>query len=129
MIIDKDRPSTWKKYQPGLCEGCFAGCCTMPVEVKVSDLIRLELVDVDEVENTSLKKTAKRLMKEGWIKSYRQETGLFMLSQKSNDDCLFLDDKRLCKVYEKRPDTCRQFPNVGPRPGFCPAKKQSLKVR
>ena len=93
----------------------------MPVEIKSSDLVRLDLTDVDELEN-SIKKVAKRLKKEGVISSYREGTDLFMLTQKSNDDCYFLDSKtRLCTVYEKRPDTCRDFPTrVGPRIGSCP---------
>ncbi|MNT74825.1 Flagellin N-methylase [compost metagenome] len=95
----------------------------MPVEVKLSDLIRLGVTDEDEASG-SIKKLAKRLMREGIIVSYRQGTEFFMLQQKSNRDCLYLDTKtRLCTVYEKRPDTCRQFPSIGPRPGFCPVSK------
>lgn len=95
----------------------------MPVEIKLSDLIRLELVTEDEASG-SIKKLAKRLIKEGIIVSYRQGTEFFMLSQKANNDCLFLDSKtRLCTVYEKRPETCRLFPSIGPRPGFCPGSK------
>ena len=93
----------------------------MPVEVKLSDLIRLQLVTEDEAAG-SIKKMVKRLIKDGLIVSYRQGTEFFMLSQKANRDCIFLDSKtRLCTVYEKRPDTCRDFPSIGPRPGFCPA--------
>lgn len=95
----------------------------MPVEIKASDLIRLEIATQDEVDN-SVKKLAKRLKKEGYISSYRDGTEFFMLTQKPNDDCYFLDSKtRLCSVYEKRPDTCRQFPSqMGTRVGFCPVE-------
>lgn len=94
----------------------------MPVEIRLSDLIRLGVVTEDEAAG-SVKKVAKRLTREGIIVSYRQGTELFMLTQKANRDCLYLDSKtRLCTVYEKRPDTCRQFPSIGPRPGFCPGK-------
>lgn len=93
----------------------------MPVEVKLSDLIRLEVVSSDEASG-SLKKLVSRLKKDGIIQSYRQGTELFMLVQKANEDCIFLDSKtRLCTVYEKRPETCRDFPlHVGTRVGFCP---------
>lgn len=92
----------------------------MPVEVKLGDLIRLDLVTEDEALG-SIKKVVKRLMREGVIVSYRQGTEFFMLSQKANRDCLFLDSQtRLCTVYEKRPDTCRNFPAIGPRANFCP---------
>ncbi len=97
----------------------------MPVEVKVEDLLHLGLVTVDEIQQ-SLKKTAKRLKKEGVITSYREGTDFFMLTQKSNEDCYFLDSKtRLCTVYDRRPNTCRDFPTrVGPRVGFCPYQRK-----
>ncbi len=123
MKPDIDRPSTWKQYRTEMCTGCFGGCCTMPVEVKLSDLIRLGLVTQDEADG-SIKKLAKKLIKEGYVTSYRQGTDLFMLSQKANRDCYFMDTKtRLCTVYEKRPEVCRQFPSIGPRPGYCPGFK------
>lgn len=92
----------------------------MPVEVKLSDLIRLGLTDEDEAQG-SIKKLAKRLQREGHIVSYRTGTEFFMLAQKANEDCIYLDSKsRLCTVYERRPETCRKFPEIGPRPGYCP---------
>jgi excinuclease ABC subunit B len=71
------------------------------------------------------KKGYKKLIKEKKIIYFREATGLFMLMQKANKDCIFLDLKsRKCTVYSKRPDVCRNFPDKGPRPGFCP---QALK--
>jgi Fe-S-cluster containining protein len=120
---DKDRPSTWVKYRNGLCEGCYGSCCTMPVEVRASDLLRLGIATVDEVEG-SKKKLGRRLIKERLVMSYREGTDLYMLAHKPNGDCAFLDSKtRLCTVYEKRPDVCREFPSIGPRPGFCPSRR------
>ena len=125
MRTDKDRPSTWKKYDQTNCTHCRANCCSMPVEIKIDDLIRLEIASRDEVEN-SIKKLAKRLKKEGYISSYREGTEFFMLTQKPNSDCYFLNSQtRLCTVYEKRPDTCRQFPSqMGTRIGFCPMERK-----
>lgn len=124
MKTDKDKPWTWVKYREGLCNGCYGSCCTMPVEIKAADLVRLGLATEDEIA-ISAKKVAKRLIKEGVLSSYREGTGNFMLTQRSNDDCYFLDLKtRLCTVYETRPDTCRQFPAIGPKPGFCPSRKK-----
>lgn len=123
MKVDIDRPSTWIRYREGLCQGCHGGCCQMPVEVHFDDLLRLGVVSEDE-RSSSRKKLANRLLKDKVIQSYRHGTDLFMLSQKANRDCHFLDlQSRLCTVYEKRPNVCRQFPSIGPRPGFCP--KQS----
>lgn len=125
MIVDKDRPSTWKKYDSQFCIQCKAGCCTMPVEVKGSDLVRLNVISSDELEN-SVKKAAKKLKKIGIISTYRDGTDYFMLTQRPNGDCYFLDPKtRFCTVYENRPDTCREFPAVrGTRVGFCPSIKK-----
>jgi Fe-S-cluster containining protein len=125
MYPDKDRILTWKKYNADFCTSCLGHCCSMPVEVKAKDLIRLEITNEDEIQN-SIKKTAKRLKKEGYISSYREGTEFFMLTQKANSDCFFLDSRsRLCTVYDKRPDTCRDFPSrVGPKIGFCPSEKK-----
>ncbi len=119
---DVDRPSEWIRHKDSLCKGCWAGCCTMPVEVDLKDLIRLGFTTEDEAK-LSPKKLAKRLIKEKIVKSYRAGTGLFMLEQKQNRDCIFLGKDRLCTVYEKRPGVCRSFPSIGPRPGFCPAAR------
>mgnify|MGYP001405773435 CR=1 FL=1 len=120
MRPDKDKPWTWIRYRKGMCEGCSGDCCTMPVEVKGTDLVRLGLASEDEL-TSSPKKLAKRLSKEGVIQSYREGTQLFMLASRPNGDCRFLHPTtRLCTVYENRPGVCREFPAVGPKPGFCP---------
>lgn len=97
----------------------------MPVEIQADDLVRLGLTTEDELQS-SVKKVAKNLKKQGIISSYREGTQFFMLTQKSNGDCYFLDSKtRLCTVYDRRPNTCRQFPEVvGPRIHFCPYEKK-----
>lgn len=119
-----DQPSKWKLFRNGSCESCWGSCCTMPVEVKMEDLVRLGLITEDET--VSPKKVFKKLSKEKYVTSYRQGTGFFMLTQKPNDDCIFLDSKtRLCTVYEKRPGVCREFPKIGPRPGHCPYKNKN----
>lgn len=118
---DAQRPSTWTKYRKGLCEGCWAGCCTLPVEASAVDLIRLGLATEEEAA-ISLKDLAKRLLKEKWIQSFNPKAQLFVLAQVGGRDCVYLDEQRLCKVYDRRPQVCRKFPEIGPRPGFCPAK-------
>ena len=49
-IVDVDRLDTWTRYRAGLCDTCAANCCTMPLEVQLPDLVRLELVDPFEAE-------------------------------------------------------------------------------
>ena len=100
----------------------------MPLEVRITDLIRLGLVD--NIEESSLTKRdlqriAKNLQKSGVVKSYRESTGLFLMQEKTNGDCRFLNEFRLCDVYEARPNVCRQFPEkMGLRLGFCPFQKK-----
>ncbi len=86
--------------------------------------MRLGLASEDEAAG-SLKKLAKRLEREGLIQHFQQSTQLFVIEQRHGRDCIFLHEKtRLCTVYEKRPEVCRQFPKIGPRPGFCPARRK-----
>jgi len=88
----------------------------MPVEVSFSDLVRLGVADALEKP----KQAAVRLIRARIVKTYRAGTGLFQLEQKSDRSCVFLDENRKCSAYENRPDVCRRFPQIGPRPGFCP---------
>jgi Fe-S-cluster containining protein len=104
-----------------MCDGCYSGCCTLPVEAGPADIIRLELATEEEMA-LSPKKVAKRLEREGMIQMFRAKTQLFILQQQNGDDCIFLDKNRMCTVYLKRPEVCRSFPKIGPRPGFCPCK-------
>jgi Fe-S-cluster containining protein len=94
----------------------------MPVEVTIEDLLRLGKISEDDL-HISRGKFVNRLKKEGLISSYREATKKFMLANRPNGDCLFLDEKsRLCTVYAKRPQLCRDFPMLkGNRPGYCPA--------
>ncbi len=124
--VELDDPRTWKKYRAELCRACHADCCTMPVEVRAYDIVRLGLADEIEIQDRE-RKVANQLIKDGVIKSYREKTGLFTLTQKSNGDCFYLDKNRLCTVYEKRPEVCRKFPlTMSRRPGYCPATTKIL---
>ena len=120
-IVDVDRPETWTKYRSGLCDDCAANCCTMPVEVKLPDLVRLGLVDDFEAQHEAAKQIAKRLTKAGLVEHFNFKNSIFTLARRASGDCHYLDAvTRRCTVYEKRPNTCRLHPQVGPRPGHCP---------
>lgn len=124
--VDVDRTETWTRYRKGLCDGCAARCCTMPVEVRVSDLLRLGLVETFEAEHETPAAIARRLQRAGIVEHFSHKHAIFTLAQRAGGDCLYLDGKsRLCTVYERRPDTCRQHPAVGPRPGYCPYERAS----
>ncbi|MBY0370322.1 YkgJ family cysteine cluster protein [bacterium] len=124
--VDVGRPSTWLRYKQSMCQGCHGLCCTLPVEVSVADLQRMELITADEVR-WSVRKIAKKLIDQGVVRSFRVRTGLFTLEQRPNGDCVVLDKNRLCVLYERRPQVCRMFPALGPRPGFCPSKRKSTR--
>ena len=120
-IADIDRPETWTRFKSGMCESCSAICCTMPVEVRMVDLIRLNLVDAFEAEHESPKQIARRLSKAKLIDHFNFKNSIFTLARRANGDCHYLDTHtRRCTVYENRPNTCRLHPQVGPRSGYCP---------
>lgn len=122
-VVDIENPETWIPYKKSLCLDCWSGCCTLVVEVTAEDLIRLELTDQWEIEN-SLKNLIKRLKKERIIKRYNFKKSKFVLEQNGGEDCIYLDQNRNCSVYEKRPSVCRKHPTIlGPRPGWCPYKQ------
>jgi len=114
-----DRLDLWRRYRNGDCEGCWSGCCTFPVEMSVHDLIRLGHATEDEAA-TSLSRLGKRLIQAGVLQSYRAATQVFVLAQKPSRDCIYLGSDRRCTVYDRRPEVCRQFPKIGPKPGSCP---------
>ena len=120
-IVDVDRTETWTRYRAGLCDSCVANCCTMPLEVRLPDLVRLGVVDPFEVEHEAPKQIAKRLEKAGLIDHFNFKREVFTIARRASGDCHFLDAKtRRCTVYEQRPDTCRKHPLVSPRPNHCP---------
>lgn len=120
-IVDVDRLETWSKYKSGLCASCAANCCTMPLEVQLSDLVRLGLVDAFEVDNVEHKLIARRLLKTRLIDHYNPRHDIFTMARRASGDCNFLDaTTRRCTVYDQRPETCRLHPQKkSPRPGFC----------
>ncbi len=90
----------------------------MPVEVRVPDLLRLGLVEPFEAEHETPAAIARRLQRAGIVGHFSHKHAVFTLAQRAGGDCLYLDaTSRLCTVYERRPETCRQHPAVGPRPG------------
>ncbi|KDB50503.1 hypothetical protein X805_39020 [Sphaerotilus natans subsp. natans DSM 6575] len=120
-IVDVDRLETWTRWRAGLCDRCAANCCTMPVEVRLPDLVRLGLVDPFEAEHEEPRLIARRLVKARQVERYNQKNGIFTMARRANGDCQFLDtNTRRCTVYENRPNTCRKHPQVGPKPGHCP---------
>ena len=116
---DINRLETWTRFRESLCRSCRATCCSLPVEVQVEDLVRMGVVDAFDAQEQP-KRLAKRLMKEGVVEHFNHKHARFTLTRMSNGDCHYLDPKsRLCTIYDRRPNTCRQHPQVGPKPGYC----------
>lgn len=124
---DPERLDTWIPFRKHLCDSCMGTCCSLPVEVRLSDLIRMGLADAFEAEEPA-KQIARRLLKQGVIEHFNHKQALFTLSRRANGDCFYLEQKtRRCSIYAQRPDTCRQHPQVGPRPGHCAYRQKPLK--
>lgn len=115
--------SGWTRYKKGLCETCTGLCCYMPVEVRVSDLIRLKILDEFHLE-LSLREQIKDALKHPGVLRYTPSSEKFTLKQKPDGACYFLDQNKRCTQYNERPDTCRNHPQIGPRPGFCAYQKK-----
>ena len=97
----------------------------MPVEVRIADLVGMGLVDPFEAGEPA-KLIARRLAKAGLIDHFNARSEIFTLARRAGDDCIFLDPQsRRCTIYPQRPATCRNHPQVGPRPGFCAYRAQS----
>jgi uncharacterized protein len=104
-----------------MCDTCQANCCTMPLEVRLTDLVRLGIVDAFEADHEAPKQIAKRLGKAGLIEHFSFKREVFTIARRASGDCHYLDAaSRRCTVYERRPDTCRLHPGVGTRPNHCP---------
>lgn len=121
LEVDKENPASWKKFTQNSCKTCAATCCSMPIEVRWEDLVRLNLVNETDILQP-LKKLVARLKKEKIITAHRKETGLFAMKQTSEGVCRYLVGNK-CGVYKNRPLVCRAFPlEMGWRHGFCPQK-------
>lgn len=121
--VDVLRPKTWVPYKPSMCRGCWAACCTLPVVVNAEDLFHMGYLTLYEV-NGPLKRIANRLKKEGVVRTYRERSRTFILQRTQADDCIFLDENRRCKIYDRRPFVCRKFPENAVRPGHCPSQRK-----
>jgi Fe-S-cluster containining protein len=116
---DVDDISTWTKYEPWLCETCRANCCSLPIEATIPDLIRMGVVTESEAK-VPIETLETRLKQEGVIEHLYAKERIFILAQVDDKKCPHLDPtSRECRIYAKRPDACRDYPRIGPRPGFC----------
>lgn len=84
----------------------------------------MKTIDAFEADEAP-KVLAKRLSKSGVIDHFNFKNSLFTLARRANDDCIYLDaQSRGCTIYGRRSPTCRNHPNVGPRPAYCAFREQ-----
>lgn len=84
----------------------------------------MELVDPFDAQGR-LKRIARKLKQQGVIEHYNLSQGKFTLARRPNLDCIFLEaQSRICTIYDKRPEICRNHPAIGPKPGYCPYQKK-----
>jgi uncharacterized protein len=116
---DLDNTATWAKYSPKLCQHCAAPCCSLPVEVKTGDLVRMDLIEEFSLQE-DVKYLARKLMKQRLVDHFHARTATFTLARRASGDCIYLDShSRRCTIYSRRPETCRNHPRIGPRSGYC----------
>jgi len=119
-----DDLNRWTKYKKDMCQSCEGLCCYMPVEVKVHDLIRLGILTDFHLE-LSAKEQIKDALNHPAVARFTPSTEKFTLKQNPDGSCFFLTEDKRCSHYTNRPDTCRNHPQIGPRPGFCAYLKKS----
>lgn len=122
MSSDYFKPETWISFSMDNCHQCHADCCRLPVDVTTADLIRMDVATSDEFE-TDLEATFIKLKKQGIIKQFDLENKFAILNHYADGRCLYLKNSR-CRIYEKRPQACRDFPAIGARAHHCPYNKR-----
>lgn len=109
----------WTKYEDFLCKSCEATCCYLPVEADIEDLVNLGLLSEFHLELDE-REQSKDALKLKEITRYNSKSGLYTIRQHASGACMYLDlNKKNCTVYENRPKTCQNHPEVGPKPGYC----------
>ncbi|MCB1109971.1 MAG: YkgJ family cysteine cluster protein [Chlamydiia bacterium] len=89
-------------YHQGLrfkCTGC-GKCCTGAGFVWLEE---------EDVKNISARL---ELTEDAFYKQYTRQLGFdtSLIEDPVTTDCIFLEDKKFCKIYDARPKQCRTFP-------------------
>lgn len=109
----------WKRFEQSMCSSCEATCCYLPVEATASDLVRMGILDEFHLE-LDLKEIVKDALAHRDVIRYNSKDEKFTLKQGASGACIYLDlKKKNCTIYDKRPETCRNHPMIGPKRGFC----------
>jgi Fe-S-cluster containining protein len=90
----------------------------MPTEVDAADLVRMGILTEFHLE-LSTREQVKDALKHPAVLRHATKSDMYTLTQKLDGSCHYLDKNFKCAIYDNRPATCRNHPQVGPRPGFC----------
>ena len=77
-----------------LCSQCGAECCDVSTPFSLQDIKRI-------------KKKHKKLLR--GVKMVKSKADAYTLIKRGNKQCVFLDENKRCKVYDDRPQICRDF--------------------
>jgi aryl-alcohol dehydrogenase-like predicted oxidoreductase len=110
-IVNVDQCDTWTRYRAGLCDQCQANCCTMPLEVALSDLVRLGWVDAFEAEQVDPARIAKRLQKARQVERYNAKAERYTLARRAAP-------MAIASTCTRSPAAAR-CTNSGPTPAAC----------
>lgn len=91
QIIDLDDFTPINKE---LCSQCGAECCDVSTPFSLEDI-------------KQIKKKHKKLLR--GVKLVKSKADAYTLHKRGNTQCVFLSEDKRCKVYEDRPQICRDF--------------------
>lgn len=118
-------PVSWINFHKTLCDSCLAACCSLQLEITVTDLLALKLISEEETETIYRKELYSQLQRRGIVERYNSKSDKFILARKPSGECIFLSNEKRCQVYDSRPHVCRQFPLNEYFGGKCPYKRKA----
>lgn len=77
-----------------LCGQCGSECCDSSTPFTKEDI-------------ASIKKDYRKLLR--GVEFIPDGNGVFTLRKRSNEQCVFLDQNKRCRIYDIRPQICRDF--------------------
>jgi Fe-S-cluster containining protein len=94
MNIDGVEVDDFIPINKELCSQCGAECCDVSTPFNMEDIKRI-------------KKKYKKLLR--GVKLVPTQADAYSLQKRGNKQCVFLDKNKRCKIYEDRPQICRDF--------------------
>lgn len=95
------------------CLKCLnSACCSLQVELDIKEYEHFKKLGFKEFMTTRtemfIKKNIKYKGKEKYFDSMYKDN-FAILNKNLNGQCVFLDKKKECSIYEKRPKICKEY--------------------